>query len=383
MTQDPTLARLTGAAAAEVVVRALDGAEPASWRVRQVDHRPGSTTTVVYDATLPGSGHQRVVVSAGTEGELTTWRFPDDPELPALATAVDEEAVRALLTPYGLAPGPIRLDVRSYRPRRRAVVEVQAPRRRLFLKVLRPPAVAAMHDRHTLLAAAGVPVPRALGWSEQGLLVLDARPGTTLRARLREGGTPAPDAAALLELLARLPQAACDLPLRRSWTDEADHYARVTGSALPSEAARCRELAAAIRAGTCGTPPDVPSHGDFYEAQLLLDGPTVSGLLDVDTVGPGRRADDLACLLAHVSVLAQMEPAHRASTTALADGWLRAFDRVVDPRDLRARVAGVVLSLATGPLRVQQRDWPEATRARLDLAERWLQRPGLAPRAAG
>jgi hypothetical protein len=35
----------------------------------------------------------------------------------------------------------------------------------------------------------------------------------------------------------------------------------------------------------------------------------------------------------------------------------------------------VVVSLATGPHRVQQERWEEVTRERLDLAEAWLARP--------
>ncbi len=44
----------------------------------------------------------------------------------------------------------------------------------------------------------------------------------------------------------------------------------------------------------------------------------------------------------------------------------------MDPADLRYRVAAVVLSLATGPYRVQEPAWEQATRDRLDLAEQWL-----------
>ena len=113
-------------------------------------------------------------------------------------------------------------------------------------------------------------------------------------------------------------------------------------------------------------------HADLHETQLLLDGDRISGLLDLDTAGPGRRADDLACLLGHAHVLAQTEPAHAATTLALARRWLAEFDRRVDPVDLRARTAGVVVSLATGPHRVQSAGWEDLTRARLDLAERWL-----------
>jgi aminoglycoside phosphotransferase len=299
------------------------------------------------------------------------WRFPLDPGLPALATATDEEAVRELLTSYGIPDGPVSLDVRSYRPRRRAVVEVHAPDCRLFLKVVRPRAVEGLHDRHRLLRDAGLPVPRSLGWSANGLLVLEALSGTSLRSRLRAGG-PVPDGAALVALLDRLPPEVCALRARRSWTDAVEHYAGVLGACLPTEASRAAALAAEVQARTAGRPADQPSHGDFYESQLLLDGSRIRGLLDVDTVGPGRRADDLACLLAHVSVLALMEPAHAVTTDAFVARWLADFDRRTDPAELRARVAGVVVSLATGPYRVQETDWEVTTRDRLDLAERWL-----------
>ncbi len=53
--------------------------------------------------------------------------------------------------------------------------------------------------------------------------------------------------------------------------------------------------------------------------------------------------------------------AHR-TTRGLAERWRRDFERAVDPADLRARVAGVMVSLATGPSRVQSDGWPSLTR---------------------
>lgn len=400
---DPDLALLTGPDVEDLLAAALatSDEELVDWRVRQVDHRPAAaSTTVSYDVTVDGpAGRSTQVLGASTglssdvppgvlsmsdgEVQVAVWRLPLDPALPALATAMDDTAVRDLLTTYDVAPGPVQLRVRSYRPRRRAVVEVTAPGCRLFLKVLRPSAVAALHDRHRLLHGAGLPVPRSLGWRDDGLLVLEGLAGTTLRVRLREGGSPAPTGEDLVGLLDRLPAAVCDLPPRRSWTDAVSHYAGVTASALPEEAARCHQLAERVRATAGDAPADQPTHGDLYETQLLLDGARITGLLDVDTAGPGRRTDDLACLLAHVSVLAQREPAHRASSRALGAGWLRAFDRTVDPVELRARTAGVVVSLATGPHRVQEQGWPAATRARLDLAEQWLDSADRALTATG
>jgi aminoglycoside phosphotransferase len=390
---DPALDLLTGGDAEDLLRAALAtcSTELLSWRVDQVDHRPGGSTTVAYTAQVRADGReQRQVLGASTglrapadvppgalvlsdgEQQVAVWRWPLDPGLPGLVAAADPEAVRTLLTSFGVPAGDVRLRVRTYRPRRRAVVQVDAPFCRLYLKVLRPQAVEALHARHRLLHDAGLPVPRSLGWTDDGLLVLQGLRGASLRERLQSTDGPLPDGAALLAVLDRLPPEVRALPRRRSWTDDVEHYAAVLSSALPGEAARCRQLADRIRAMTDQAPGDEPTHGDFYESQVLLVEDRISGLLDVDTAGPGRRADDLACLLAHTSVLAQMRPAQRPRLLRTGAEWLRTFDQRVDPAELRARVAGVALSLATGPHRVQDPDWPSATRARLDLVEQWV-----------
>ena len=376
------LARAAGPGAHVLLRAAVGDAEVLGERVRQVHHRPGRSTTATWEVRLRDGDVERlevlgVRVQAGG-GAPQVWRFPDDPDLPGLAAATDEPATRALLDRCGVEPGPVDLRVRSYRPGRRAVVEVRTPALRGFVKVVRPAAVAGLAERHRLLRAAGVPVPTVLGVHDDGRLVLEALTGTSLRARLRDGGDPAPGGDDLLELLELLPAGLCALPRRASWTDDVGHHAAVTAGALPEQADRCRQLADGVRAAVDDDvadpvdPADVPVHGDLYDAQLLLRGGRISGLLDVDTAGPGRRADDLACLLGHAHVLAHAEPAHADTTLALVGSWLAVFERRVDPVDLRARTAGVVVSLATGPHRVQTAGWQELTRARLELAEQWL-----------
>ena len=377
------LARASGLAAHAPLRAALGDAEVLSWRVRQVHHRPGSGTTATWDVRVRDADGTRaellgVRAPAGGPG-LEVWRFPDDPALPGLAAATDEVRVRELLDRCDVEPGPLELRVRAYRPGRRAVVEVRTPAARAFLKVVRPSAVRELAERHEVLRDAGLPVPRVLARREDGRLLLEALGGTSLRARLREGGDPAPDGPEVLELLDLLPTALLALPRRSSWTDDVRHHAAVTAGALPAEAERCRQLADAVRAAVDDSAGDEPVHGDLYEAQLLLSGGRVCGLLDVDTAGPGRRVDELACLLAHAHVLASHEPAHAPTTGALVQRWLAAFDRRVDPVDLRARTAGVVVSLAAGPHRAQLPGWQDLTRARLDLAEQWL---AAAPGAA-
>src|SRR5699024_8250556 len=100
--------------------------------------------------------------------------------------------------------------------------------------------------------------------------------------------------------------------------------------------------------------------------------------LDIDTVGPGRRADDLACLLAPLSVLADYGNAGRIDRTTqerveeAIRTWHGTFSEPVDPTELALRSAGVVLSLATGPHRQQEAAWEAATEAIVRVAEEWV-----------
>jgi hypothetical protein len=85
-----------------------------------------------------------------------------------------------------------------------------------------------------------------------------------------------------------------------------------------------------------------------------------SGLLDVDTVGPGHRVDDLACLVAHAIALG---PAGEA----VARRWEQAARAVVDPEALAVRTAGALLSLAAGA--VHEAHLAMSTADLLDAAE--------------
>jgi hypothetical protein len=379
---------LTGPGAAHVLAAAVQvgGGELVSSLPRQVVHQPGRGTTVAYrsrvrwpdgevkDETLAactGDAPAGALVLGDGADRVAVWRFPHDPELPGLAVACDEAAVASVLDETGLGGGPVRLRTRAYRPRRRAVVEAVGPTGRLFIKVVRPDRVEALHDRHRLLVRSGIPAPQSLGWTPQGILVLEALPGRTLRQALRTRTTPIPRGGDILALLDRLPEELAQGTPRQSWIDKAPHYAAVIGAALPTEAARAARLAEAL-AARAGRAWPGPVHGDFYESQLLVDRGRICGLLDVDTAAPGDRLDDLACLLGHLSVLAQIDRDRARIINRAGASYLRAFEAVVCPAELSRRVAAVVLSLATGSHRVQERAWPATTRRRLELAETWL-----------
>lgn len=163
-----------------------------------------------------------------------------------------------------------------------------------------------------------------------------------------------------------------------------DFYSGIVSSSVPSLGPRMDALVRSIRDGLAALeqrmdmrPHDVV-HGDFYEAQVFVENGKVVGLLDIDTVGPGRRSDDLACLLAHLSVLADYGNAgriDRATQERVEEAirtWHEVFSDRVDPTEPALRSAGVVLSLATGPHRQQEASWEAATEAIVRVAEEWV-----------
>jgi hypothetical protein len=101
-------------------------------------------------------------------------------------------------------------------------------------------------------------------------------------------------------------------------------------------------------------------------------------VLDIDTMGPGRRADDLACMIAHLSTMQRMTAEQAASLTRLINLWLQVFDTRVDPAELRLRAAAVIVSLATGPYRGQEPNWESETVRMIQSAVSLVQSSGRA-----
>lgn len=380
---------LVGPDAGELLtaVAGAAGAHLARWGARQVNHQPGRSTVVQYGADLrhaDGTTTNETFVAAtglkvpegaaailddGTT-RAAVWRWTADPVLPGLAAALDPVRVGALLDDMGVGGGPVSIRVRAYRPGRRAVVEVTGGRGRLFLKVLRPAKAEALHDVHRELARA-LPVPDSLGWTDDGVVVLTAVPGHTLREAMRSNQPPPPGPEQVVALLDRLPASLADRPERRDLVGAAEHHARVIAATVPAVREQVEALIDDLRPERGDAGPVVPVHGDVYEAQILCRAGRVTGLLDVDTAGAGRRIDELANFCAHLSVLAldsdRSKLVKRYGAAVLAEG-----ERHHDRDELRRRIAAAVLSLSTGPFRVLEPHWSARTARRLDLAAEWL-----------
>ncbi len=373
------------------------GGHLATWRLDHIDSQPGHATTATYAAVVDWafgrrrellgasarvgrrlSTDERAVIFADGSREVAVWLYPNDPDLPGLARAASPVAVADLLNehralPQPVTPDQILLETVGYRPRRRAVLRVivRTPAGRVvfYAKVLREAAFAATLRRHELLIEAGLPAPPVAAATTDFVLVLRELSGRPLASAMFDSVPPC-GAEDLVGLLDAMPAEISLLPRRAPWVDSVEQYAAMVATALPELGARLASLTAAIRGGLVVAPGDEPTHGDFHEGQLLVSAGAVSGLLDVDTAGPGRRVDDLACLLAHLSTVQRMNARQAARVQRLVRTWMPVFDARVDPVELRLRAAGVIISLATGPYRGQEPGWRQETESIVASAER-------------
>ncbi|HEY5820612.1 MAG TPA: phosphotransferase [Propionibacteriaceae bacterium] len=387
----PAVADLLAAAAAHA------GGSLVTWRLDHIDASPGHSTTATYVATVDwprgrrdelfgasvrvggrSGTDERAVIFGDGDREVAVWLYPDDPDLPGLRRAAVPEQLVALLiaervVDASVAPRQLALEMISYRPRRRAVlkavVTTAAGPLTFYVKVLREGVFADTVTRHELLLGAGIPAPLVSAATADFVLVLKELPGRPLARAIFDEALPcrAEDMVALLDAL---PATAAVLPRRPPWTDAVTTYAEMVERFSPTLRPQLRWLVGEIGAGLAGLPPgQEATHGDFHEGQVFVSGGRISGLLDIDTVGPGRRADDLACMVAHLSTVQRMNVEQAAGLSRLISLWLPAFDARVDPYELRLRAAGVIISLATGPYRGQEPHWERETAAMIATAE--------------
>lgn len=366
----------------DVAVRHAGG-RLASWALDHIDFNPNHSTTATYSAVVEwpygrrdellgvsarahglAASDERAEIFADGDREVAVWLYPHDPDLPGLARAAYPETMAQVLTESGAVAVPVAadaldLEMIGYRPRRRAVlrVGVASPPVTFFVKVLRERLFADVYERHRLLVAAGVPAPQVAATTSDHLLILRQLPGRPLAQAVFDDADPC-SAEQLVHVLDAMPPAVARLERRPPWSDAVAHYGGMVTQSLPRVAPRVDWLVRQITAGLAGLPlGDEPTHGDFHEGQVHVAQGRVVGVLDVDTIGPGRRADDLACLIAHLSTIQRMNPRQEQRVHQLLRTWVPVFDRRVDPVELRLRAAAVIISLATGPYRGQEPHW--------------------------
>ncbi len=350
------------------------GSRLVSYRPAQVVYRPGRRLAVVYDAVIDEGVQRSLVLHTGRGGpeggavvdagglRIKGWALPLDPDLPGLPMWFDRAARTRLLADVGIS-GPGTMRLRSYRPAKRAVLEISAPPHRVFVKVVRPTAVENLQTLHALLGQT-MPIPRTLGWMpEHGAIVLEGLAGSPLA-----GSDWAPSAESMTALLDLIPPTHATVSPRKS---RVAGHAAVLERLLPERSADLREVVEAAE----GIPDDpvVPVHGDFHSGQVMVDDGRITGLVDIDTVGMGARADDLANLLAHLHAVALgASPA----AARIGERLLAGFDPIVAPGPLRLRIAGTLLGYAPGPWLRQSPGWRSEVASRLDAALAWKRAAG-------
>ena len=349
----------------------------------QVRYLPGSSITVRYRSeviwsegrktvetlvAMAGRGRPQGGLIAEVDGsKVAIWRYPHDPLLPGLQVMTSREGLSAALEQLGASTEGLNPRTRVYRPGRRAVIEVRTARERLFVKVVKPTRVRALQAKHRVISEA-LPIPHSHGWSEElGLVVLQAIEGETLRTAVGENRLHHPSAAELLALIDRLPSLgeeakAVGGPLSRS-----DQHATLLAHVLPDLEERVTSLVAQL--GSPGSPV-ATVHGDFHSSQIIVGDSGLAGLIDVDSAGHGDPTDDMAMMLAQLSTLSLGK--HGDRFAAYGKTLLNGFEGVTESSSLRRRVAAGCLGFATGPFRVQQKNWRDETRRRVKLAEEWL-----------
>jgi hypothetical protein len=383
---------LTSAEVQELLSAAVKhaGGSLISWRLDHVDADPRRSTTATYSAAVDwpsgrrtellgasaraggrSGNDERATIFGDGDREVAVWLYPDDPDLPGLRRAAVPNGLAALLNEHRVLDHPvtgdnIALEMISYRPRRRAVLKAVITTRNggprtFFVKVLRESVYAPTLQRHELLRQARFPAAVVAAATADFILVLPQVPGRPLTQAIFDEAMPCA-AESLIMLLDSLPSAVAALPRRPPWTGAMATYAAMIATALPALDPQLRWLVEQVSSGLAGLPPGLePTHGDFHEGQLFVSNGLITGVLDIDTIGPGRRADDLACMIAHLSTMQRMTAEQAAGLSRLINLWLQVFDTRIDPVELRLRAAGVIVSLATGPYRGQEPNWQAET----------------------
>lgn len=319
----------------------------------QHDGEAGPTYYGMTTAPVPPDAHGQTLHHR--RSTIFVWQHPHDPLLPGLGVAATPAKVRQYFAPNRELTS---LQTVIYRPMNRAVFKAHlAPQvptdlgDTVYLKVLRPNTATMLYNIHRSLAAANVPVVDAVAEPVADVLALAGGRGMPLGELARiEGVYNQFDPRQLIGILDRFPRAVMHYPYRASWADRHREFIASARQAMPDDDSRIAYLGYRLEQAHEGLNlgPLVPTHGDLYEAHILVHPATgqIQHILDVDGVGPGYRVDDYACLIGHLAVLGQTEGQQWGWQTAM-----RFFNQLApytNPDVLAIRAAAVVVSLIPG-----------------------------------
>lgn len=371
------------------LVRPL-GLLEATVTVVELHHRPGAGVSGVFEARANEAilylgatteslepVPEGVVTLGGPQGQIEVWLHPADPRLPGLPLATTPETVQQQ---WGNGKKLLDLRTLTYRPLRRAVLLARfEDHQEIFLKVLRHDG-DLLFQKHEMLGAAGLPVPKPAGPPVENVVALHKVSGVPLAEELMHGTIIPMQPADILALLDGLPAELMQFPARPAWSDRLGWYGHAALTALPEQAQRIGALVQSLSRILEHSPRGAlaPSHGDFYEANIFVEHGKLSGLLDLDSAGPGYLVDDLACFLGHLLVLPSLDERYD-KVPGYFETYAAAFAKELEARaigvdGLMARAACVVLSLVAGARDEEDPQWRESALRRLELVEQLLAR---------
>lgn len=330
------------------------------------------------------------------QGPYLVWTFPYDPGLKEMPDAAWSPWAKESLSASGEGFRAVNVQSVMYRPRRRAMFRYLGlaasgqQQNVTYAKVLRSPRLArsldvakAMEPKQGLLDRLLKRPPQLrlllpVGRAGSNTLLFKPAPGTSLRdLLLKNESLPHPSRVIdIVKDIARLGHAEALGASPRHQRPPAE-LAQTTGDLvtrlLPDSTGTVAGLIEAIRRGSEADGPEpCVVHGDLYDGQIFIDDDFSLSLIDLDDVGVGDPALDIANFCAHLLVMAISIPEAKARLTAyrtvLRQEFMKSFD--VSSEMLAWREALIVMQLAVGPFRVLDPRWPEQVLRRLELAAR-------------
>lgn len=265
------------------------------------------TIYVNTSADAPVDEHTAQLTDRATGQRLTAWTYPQDPSLPSLPAVSYPEAAGVVLAKFGIEAHGAMLTMESYRPGKRAVLKVDDGEDQHFVKIVQPSLAATIHELHSRLHDAGLPVPRSLGYSESGLVLLERQHGAPASSRIEDIARDARFLDELDTIMRRLAEVPVHVGARESLARRASWYADRMAETTPVLAGRTASIVERIAARYAASPvpPPVTVHGDLHLGQLLVDEHEpwrIIGVIDIDTAGRGDPSDDAGALYGHVLV---------------------------------------------------------------------------------
>ena len=340
--------------------------EPHEVTVVQFNHTPGRRATVLYEAEWPLDVYipsEQFTLRKEPGEPAQIFRFPEDPDLPGLASAVFPETAHELIKGHVLAlpPRRMRVDVVRYRPGNHAVLRHRMGKARFYARVMRPAAIPNLLQAAELVAGSSFVVPRIAGhWHDGGVIWTSEIPGENLRERIRAGGRPDPEVIlGGLESLWAVPlQSGYDVPFNLAWRYQdakrtIDHATHDHDGAHQAFSTAIAALDPFMQLWT----PLSTAHNDFYDDQLLVLPDDRMVLVDFEEAGGGDPMLDVGNFLAHLNWGSRLGSQKRAGARAeyhgiFKDAALRRFRW--DERDLDLREAICLFRLCTTPIRRPQ-----------------------------